>query len=163
MRADLCVLLKPEVVQHLDSTCQHHTVAACHVMSVLSGAAAEHHGSWESVQRVSSTHLRRLTHFPKVKLHGRLSSVPCTLIYCFSLCLFLNPNVSLVFSLNLSLSVFFFLLLSFFTSHFFSLCLYRLLSFDHSRFSLSTCPVLIFGCSAIVLSLNLFLHTFLVR
>lgn len=70
-------------------------VTGCHVLSVLSWAAAEHHGCWESGQGFSPTHLLRLTHFPKVKLRGRLSSVPPALIYSLSLHLFLPRWISL--------------------------------------------------------------------
>lgn len=88
-------------------------VAAWRVMSVLSRAAAEHHGSRETVQRFSSAHLLRLTHFLKVELHRRFSSVLCTLIHSLFLCLFLTRAVSLVFSLNFSLPALFFFFLLF--------------------------------------------------
>lgn len=127
-------------------------VTACHVTSVQSRAASEHHGSRKSVQRFSSTRLLGLTHFPKVKLHGRLSSVLCALFYFLSFCLF---------SHKLSLSILFYSLFN--SSQFgpfsFSLCI----SCSSSNLSILTQHLLwpylwvIWLCS-----LNLFLNTFFI-
>lgn len=108
-------------------------VAAWRVMSVLSRAAAEHHGSRETVQRFSSAHLLRLTHFLKVELHRRFSSVLCTLIHSLFLCLFLTRAVSLVFSLNFSLPAlfyFFFTVLGFGLSDFLFILCFLSISLD---------------------------------
>lgn len=108
-------------------------VAAWRVMSVLSRAAAEHHGSRETVQRFSSAHLLRLTHFLKVELHRRFSSVLCTLIHSLFLCLFLTRAVSLVFSLNFSLPalfLFFFTVLGFGLSDFLFILCFLSISLD---------------------------------
>lgn len=91
---------------------------SCHVSTIM----RKHHGSWESVQKFLSTHLRRLTHFPKVKVSGRLYSVPFTLIYSLSLSFFLTRSISPVFSHNLSLSALIFSLFSVLQSLGFSVC-----------------------------------------
>lgn len=102
--------------------CSSAELPAIHVMSVLSWAAAEHPGSWESVQRFLSTLLLRLTHFPKVKLGRILSPVPlppyllpfllflfhwiclpCFLFQCITFC---NPSLFLPLSFVLSVLVF---------------------------------------------------------
>lgn len=133
---------------------------SCHFMSVQSRAASEHHGNRKSVQRFSSTRLLGLTHFPKVKLHRRLSSVLCALIYCLSFCLFLShTNCPFIFSQCIFFSIIIFFYSSRFWPFSFSLCI------PCSSSSLSILTRHLFWPYMWVIwlcSLNLFLNTFFI-